>query len=80
MSVRVLYFAKARQVVGGLSGEEFALCGTLEELVGEVLKRHPALRPVLATCSFSINCDYVQGPARLKAGDEVGILPPVSGG
>ncbi|KAH9246697.1 hypothetical protein BASA81_015746 [Batrachochytrium salamandrivorans] len=77
MSVRVLYFAKARQVVGGVSDEEFELCSTLEELVGEVLKRHPGLKSVLATCSFSINCAYVQGPAAcLKDGDEREDHPP----
>jgi molybdopterin converting factor small subunit len=41
--------------------------------------KFPALKQ-LSSCSLAVNECYVQGAIGLKTGDEVAIIPPVSGG
>jgi molybdopterin converting factor subunit 1 len=40
----------------------------------------PSLRDVLSTCAIAINRRVVSDDATVTAGDEVAVLPPVSGG
>ena len=42
--------------------------------------QHPALAPYLDNLRFSLNLDFVEADAPLRAGDEVVLIPPVSGG
>jgi len=41
---------------------------------------HPALAPFESSVSCAVNATYARKHTRVKAGDEVAFLPPVSGG
>lgn len=55
----------------GLSTE--ALCHTLAE-------QYPGLQRLLPRCGLAHNGEYVHGTVSLSDGDEVALIPPVSGG
>jgi molybdopterin synthase sulfur carrier subunit len=77
----VRFFAAARDAVGT---RELTLdAQSLGDLLDDLRSRHgPAFAAVLATARVWVNGeDPVDGDhTRLAAGDEVAILPPVSGG
>jgi molybdopterin converting factor small subunit len=50
---------------------------TLLERVGD---RYPALRARLPSLAVAVNLEYVARTCVLHAGDEVALIPPVSGG
>lgn len=84
VDVKVLFFAKAREVVG-MSEENIQLheaAAHAEALVQELVRRHPGLASVLQTCVLAVNQEYVQLRDRvpLKSRDEVAVIPPLSGG
>ncbi|HSK82726.1 MAG TPA: MoaD/ThiS family protein [Rubrobacter sp.] len=53
---------------------------TLAEIWPLLASRHPALTPMRDTLAFAINGEYARGDAGVSPGDEVAVLPPVSGG
>lgn len=53
---------------------------TLDELWSVLAERHPELSPMRPTLAFAVNDEYAGGDARVGPGDEVAVLPPVSGG
>ena len=84
MTVRVRLFASAREAAGR-AADEFDLASV--PTVGAVLDRAcaeygPGFAEVLATARVWVNGDEpVAGrDTRLGPGDEVAVLPPVSGG
>lgn len=83
IEVTVLYFAKSREVAG-LPQESLQLDEgiTTNDLLVEIVKRHPGMESVLKTCVLALNQEYVnQGDAlTLKGGDEIAVIPPLSGG
>jgi len=81
--VTVRFFAMLKKMAG-VDSREYDLDGpvTLDEFK-EVLKRDfPALKEVLEGRSvlISINQEFARGGDTIKDGDEVGLLPPFSGG
>lgn len=81
MQVRVLFFGMLKDLAGratdSLSLPENA---TLGDLLTHYEKHIPRLREFMASMAMSVNQEYAGPEARLKAGDEVALLPPVSGG
>ena len=53
---------------------------TLAELWPLIAERHPDLAPMRDTLAFAVNGEYARGDAGVSPGDEVAVLPPVSGG
>ena len=43
-------------------------------------KRTPAIRDLLARAAVAVNREYVKADHVLKDGDELALIPPVSGG
>ena len=82
-TVRLLLFGPARQAVGR-SAMLRALpssSGTIEELLRALGVDFPSLRPLLRSCRVAVNGVYATDRAqRMRAGDEVAIHPPYSGG
>jgi MoaD family protein len=79
--VRLLLFARAREVAGRRDDEVVA--ATLGEVLAVARDRYGAeFEAVLDTSRVWVNGDEpVSGLATaLSAGDEVAVLPPVSGG
>jgi molybdopterin converting factor subunit 1 len=53
---------------------------TLAEIWPLLAWRHPDLAPMRDTLAFAVNGEYARGDAGVSPGDEVAVLPPVSGG
>lgn len=81
MQVKVLLFAalaeKAERREITVDIPESATVHTLLEEIGTLL---PPLAPLLNSCFVSINQEYADGQTPIHEGDEIAILPPVSGG
>jgi len=80
MRVRVLPFGILKDWLGAaattLELPEGASVGDLLDRVGELQNAAPALRGI----AVSVNAEYATAAHLLNDGDEVGLLPPVSGG
>ncbi len=82
MTVRVIYFAAARELAACAS-DEFSLAEaelSLAEFVRLLAARHARLAPYLARMRFALNGDFTTLEARVRDGDELTVLPPVAGG
>lgn len=80
MRVRVLYFAALRKIAGDHGEVELPEGATIGALFGEICRQHPALEPWRGAVQFSRNREWATAGERLADGDEVAIMPPVSGG
>lgn len=81
--VQVLFFARGRELVG-LSECHLELKDAQDtaQLKEHLLSRFPKLAEIMDSTVLSLNQEYL-GPheaVSLKDGDEVAIIPPVSGG
>lgn len=81
MRLRVLLFATYRDIVGAgdipwTSREGLTLGGLVEEL----LARYPRLGAHRGSMLLAVNESFADPAAVLRDGDEVALLPPVSGG
>ncbi len=77
----VLYFAQAREAAG--TGEEainLPRPATIEAVLSQALKEHPALLKMKSSIRVAVNFELVDGGTELRDGDEVALLPPVAGG
>jgi molybdopterin synthase catalytic subunit/molybdopterin converting factor small subunit len=57
-----------------------ATVGDLLILLSEKLRDHPSATGLLPRIAISVNAEYAQPGQILREGDQVGLLPPVSGG
>ena len=81
LSVRVLFFGAARDVVG--RGQLDISCPdrcTTGELFQKVLFEYPALNRFGKSLLLAVNQQYADPKRELREGDELAIFPPVSGG
>jgi molybdopterin converting factor subunit 1 len=79
--VKVLLFGAAADRAGTRQVEIPASEGTtLGELWSVLADRYPGLQPMRDTLAFAINGEYARTGDEVSAGDEVAVLPPVSGG
>ena len=81
MKVRVRFFAVYREHVGH---QEIALDlpagARVGDLAQEVLRRYPNLVPGGRSLAIAVNSQYADPKTPLAEGDEVALIPPVSGG
>jgi molybdopterin converting factor subunit 1 len=81
MQVRILFFGMLKDVAGRnhdtLSLPEHA---TLGDVLSHYEERFPRLKEFTASIAMSINQEYAGPESELKQGDEIALLPPVSGG
>jgi molybdopterin converting factor subunit 1 len=82
----VLYFASAKEAAG-VSSEVVSLKDGSEMSVTQLFEKleasHPSLKhkKILSSVAVAINLEYVElESGKIHAGDEVAIIPPVSGG
>lgn len=79
MQVRVLFFGVLKDILSA-NGEAVSLPeGTTVAQLMERL-RGGAAHPVWSALAVAVNREYATGSAVLQDGDEVALLPPVSGG
>jgi molybdopterin synthase catalytic subunit len=79
--VHVRLFAMQRELAG-TRGLDLSLPSgsTIEDAWTEVVRLHPALAPGRPALRFARNGAYAPAEAPLGEGDEVAMIPPVSGG
>lgn len=53
---------------------------TVGEIWARLAESHPGLTPMRDTLAFAVNGEYATLDGRVSPGDEVAVLPPVSGG
>jgi len=79
MRVQVKFFAIFREMLGvKTEAKEITDGTTVEQLWQEYAARHPRTSTMRA--AYAVNQKLVQADYVLRDGDEVGFLPPVSGG
>ena len=78
--VKVLLFGAAADRAGTRETVIPAEGATLDELWPILAERYPDLSPMRDTLAFAVNGEYARRDARVSPGDEVAVLPPVSGG
>jgi molybdopterin converting factor subunit 1 len=80
-TVKVLLFARLAQLAGtrkiDLEIGEGLTAGDAYRLLAE---RDSAIAGFEASLAFAINREYVDAEAPLRDGDELALIPPVSGG
>lgn len=79
-AVKVLLFGAAADRAGARETEIPTDGTTLDGLWPLLEERHPNLSPMRDTLAFAVNGEYARGDAPVSPGDEVAVLPPVSGG
>lgn len=81
MRVRVVYFGILREMAGHEQETvELADDARLAELYSQLQQTIPGLSKFGNSIALSINYEYAQLNAPLHEGDEIALLPPVSGG
>ena len=81
MRVHVLFFGMLKDVVGRASeGLELPEPATVADVLEHYKALVPELGKFLSSVALSVNEHYAGPSTRLGPEDEVGLLPPVSGG
>lgn len=81
MSVRVKLFAMARDIAGVHETIiSLPTDSTTSGLLQSLLLQYPRLKDWRNHFRIAVNCEYVDLHQPLHDGDEVAIIPPVSGG
>jgi len=81
MQVRVLFFGVLKDLAGKASDSlDLPENATLADVLAHYKLAIPRLQDTTASLAMSVNQEYAGPATRLKAGDEVALLPPVSGG
>jgi molybdopterin synthase catalytic subunit len=81
MQVKVLPFGVLKDWLGSSAATvELPEGATVAELLNLMAGKKPAGRELLRGIAVSVNAEYATASCALREGDEVGLLPPVSGG
>lgn len=81
MRIRVLLFGQLKDIVGRSEESLELLPGTcLADLMARYAEQFPKFKPMAPCIACSVNREYAPASVVLQEGDEVGLLPPVSGG
>lgn len=80
--VTLLLFARVREAFGrGRVSINVPPTVDADILRTAIARDHPSLEPLLGDCVFAINEEYLaDGPITVSIGDEVAVIPPISGG
>ena len=80
MKITLLAFGIAKEIFGNRKLEiELPEHSTTADLKAVLNTQHPALQQ-LAVYRIAVNDEYTAADLMIKEGDEVAIIPPVSGG
>lgn len=81
VNIKVRFFAVLKEKIGReeiiLDWAEGLRC---EDVLSFLKNQFQEAGPILEHCLIAINGDYAYKEAYLESGDEVALLPPVSGG
>jgi len=81
MRVSVRLFAALHDLVGQREVDlELVDGATVADLRDQLASTYPAVVPFMSTLVCAVNEEYVSSEHRLSPGDQVALIPPVSGG
>jgi molybdopterin synthase catalytic subunit len=81
MQIHVFFFGILKDMMGRSSESLELPEGTrLHAVVSHYADQAPAVKGLMGSVALSVNQEYSRPDRPLHAGDEVGLLPPVSGG
>jgi len=81
MTVKVLFFASVRDLVGDAQRQMTLADGaTVSDLLAELALAHKRFIEMAPSLMVSVNQEYMPRDTVLHDGDEVAFIPPVSGG
>ncbi len=79
--IAVLFFAHARELAGtDRATFDLAAGATTTALLATIIDHHPRLSVIRHQLRLAVNQTYAAVERELRDGDEVAVLPPVSGG
>ena len=80
MTLKILTFGIARDIIGSSTFNiEITEGGTAEDLKREILVKYPRFLS-LSSLMIAVNAEYGNSETVLQEGDEIALIPPVSGG
>lgn len=81
MKIGVVYLGPAKDWAG-LEHESFDVeeGATLERFIARMMEQRPGLGPGRKSLRFAVNDEFARESVALADGDEVAVIPPVSGG
>ena len=81
MQIRVLFFGILKDLAGKASDSiSLPENATLGDVLNHYEQVIPRLKAMASSLAMSVNQEYAGPASRLRPGDEVALLPPVSGG
>ena len=81
MQVRVLFFGVLRDLAGKSSDSlQLPDGASVRDVVTRYEREIPALQKHISSIALAVNEHYASPDTKLKANDEIALLPPVSGG
>jgi MoaE-MoaD fusion protein len=81
MRVRVLFFGMLKDIVGkGSDAIDLHAGATIRDVIDRYSDQSPEMRSFIPSIAVALNQQFAQADAKLKSGDEVALMPPVSGG
>jgi molybdopterin synthase catalytic subunit len=80
MQLRVLCFGRLRELIAPEIAAELSSPATVADLWRSLREQHPALAAYDGAIAVAVNQSFASLSTLLAEGDEVALLPPVSGG
>jgi molybdopterin synthase catalytic subunit len=81
LKITLLLFASAKEITGREKVElELREGARISDCEEALLKMFPGVKKIIDKCRYAVNMDIKGDDYILKEGDEVALLPPVSGG
>jgi len=81
LKVKVLYFSSIKdRLKKNTEIFEINESSTISDLINEIQKKYPDLSENIKNTMVAVNEEYADPQTKLKDGDTVALIPPVSGG
>ncbi|HEX6961822.1 MAG TPA: molybdopterin converting factor subunit 1 [Lacipirellula sp.] len=81
MKVAVKLFAAARELAGETElAVELPDGADVAQLRASLAAKSPQLKPIADRSLIAVNSEYADQATVIRAGDEIALIPPVSGG
>lgn len=87
--VKILFFASARELAGiqevtANIPSSVSQHVSLKDVRDYLAKEYPGLAPIIADVTLAVNMEYIsrerEEGLRINTGDEIALIPPISGG
>lgn len=81
IKITILYFAQTSDITGKKIEKTKVKSNTnISDLFFQLITRYPRLKEIEKSLQISVNRKIVKKNFEIKDGDEIALLPPISGG